>query len=158
MTKALITSAGDSSTRWVSVHQPDLIPGRRGQLVKEDELNVVDHVVSHVQLSRALVPGVAMISVQGLRASLPPTQHYLRFSSLKTLPIQVRISGGSFSTSLAWSALPGSIISVPPGRSRMCHHVAILYRECLGTSHESQRPAGLSVWLSLRRGGGLQYR
>jgi len=112
---ALITSAGDSSTRWVSVHQPDLIPGRRGQQVKEDELNVVDHVVSHVQLSRALVPGVAMISVQGLRASLPPTQHYLRFSSLKTLPIQVRISGGSFSTSLAWSALPGSIISVPPG-------------------------------------------
>ena len=71
--------------------------------------------IAEIQLSRALLPRVAAVNVQGLRLSLPPTRHEVRFSPLKTLPVRVEISSGNFSAHLAWSTLPGSIISVPPG-------------------------------------------
>ena len=71
--------------------------------------------IEEIQLSRALLPRVAAVNVQGLRLSLPPTRHEVRFSPLKTLPVRVEISSGNFSAHLAWSTLPGSIISVPPG-------------------------------------------
>ncbi len=41
----------------------------------------------------------------------------VRFSPLMTLPTTVKITAPDFATKLAWSQLPGSIISVPAGHS-----------------------------------------
>ena len=41
----------------------------------------------------------------------------VRFSPLMTLPTTVKITAQDFETKLAWSALPGSIISVPAGQA-----------------------------------------
>ena len=41
----------------------------------------------------------------------------VRFSPLMTLPTTVKITAQDFETRLAWSALPGSIISVPAGQA-----------------------------------------
>ena len=41
----------------------------------------------------------------------------VRFSPLMTLPTTLKITAQDFETKLAWSALPGSIISVPAGQA-----------------------------------------
>eukprot|EP00434_Breviolum_minutum_P027014 symbB.v1.2.023886.t1/scaffold2222.1/size85392/2 len=113
---ALAAWADVRSTKWISIEQPAAPSGDDG-----NEQHLIEHLpgssIAEIQLSRALLPRVAAVNVQGLRLSLPPTRHEVRFSPLKTLPVRVEISSGNFSAHLAWSTLPGSIISVPPGHS-----------------------------------------
>ena len=59
---------------------------------------------------------VVTAKVQGLRSSLPTTFYKIRFSPLVTLPVLLRIRSGDFTKNIAWSTLPGSILSVPEGR------------------------------------------
>jgi len=39
----------------------------------------------------------------------------VRFSPVMTMPTAVKITGGGFTQTVAWSALPGATISVPTG-------------------------------------------
>ena len=39
----------------------------------------------------------------------------VRFSPVMTMPTAVKITGGGFTQTVAWSALPGATISVPAG-------------------------------------------
>eukprot|EP00434_Breviolum_minutum_P000059 symbB.v1.2.000050.t1/scaffold2.1/size812218/4 len=109
----LIALADAPNTRWISVEQPGERSGRERfqQAVEEDSAAVI----AEISLARQRIPRVATVETQGLRPSLPPTKHLIRFSPLKTLPATLRLSSGGFQKTLAWSTLPQSVISLPPG-------------------------------------------
>ena len=110
-----------SATRSLSFAQPDPTEPTQASSARPDhgwrvaiEENHSAAVVE-VQLAHRSIPRVAKIGVQGLRPSLPETDYQVRFSPAMTLPTVLELSGENFQRTVAWSTIPGSVISVPEG-------------------------------------------
>lgn len=106
----LVALADAPSTRWITFTQPSAAAGA-AEAVEDDK----GAVIAEIRLARQRIPRVATVRSQGLRPSLPATEQFIRFSPLKTLPARLSLSGLGFQRVLAWSTLPRSTISLPPG-------------------------------------------
>ncbi|CAE7338628.1 unnamed protein product [Symbiodinium sp. CCMP2592] len=117
-----ITAFADAPrTRWISVTQPKTVEGcpSAEPAVKENIEEDNGALVADLQLSRALIPRTTSIRVQGLRPNIAATEYLVHFAPFKTLPRLLRLSGANFSTTVAFSALPGSVISIPEGTASL---------------------------------------
>ncbi|CAK9082465.1 unnamed protein product, partial [Durusdinium trenchii] len=113
---AVLGTAKVSATRFISFQQPESAASNASATSNTTEkLNDEGVGLEEIQLSQALVPRIATVRVQGVRPSLDPTEFAIRFSPLRTLPFLVTLTADSFSAKVAWSTLPGSILSLPEG-------------------------------------------
>eukprot|EP00435_Cladocopium_sp_Y103_P059771 s593_g21.t1 len=113
---ALQAMSQASNTRSIAFQQPAVAVGVSGDTTNHTVTEKFSAAIVEIQLSQRMVPRVAGVGVQGLRSSLPMTVYKIRFSPLVTLPVLLRItSTGGFTKSIAWSTLPGSVLSVPEG-------------------------------------------
>ncbi|CAE7692614.1 unnamed protein product, partial [Symbiodinium sp. CCMP2456] len=118
---ALMASVQPSMTRSMSFGQPQPTSGPASPRMQIPIQENHSAVVVEIQLAQRQVPRVASVHVKGLRPSLPETKYQVRFSPFQTLPTALRLSSESstngtrksFQRTLAWSSLPGSVISVP---------------------------------------------
>ena len=118
---AMAASVQPSATRSLSFVQPDPTepsqtrsdrPDQRRHIAIEEKHG---SAVEEIQLAHRRIPRVAKIGVQGLRPSLPETEYQVRFSPGATLPTVLELSGENFRRTVAWSTIPGSVISVLEG-------------------------------------------
>ena len=124
-----------SATRSLSFAHPDPTEPTQASSARPDhgwrvaiEENHSAAVVE-VQLAHRRIPRVAKIGVQGLRPSLPETDYQVRFSPATTLPTVMELSAENFRRTVAWSTIPGSVLSVPQGG---------VHREVPGATDPSQ--------------------
>ncbi|CAJ1460667.1 unnamed protein product [Effrenium voratum] len=103
------------STRRISFTQPMKPSEATGTVTSYSIVQSFSAPTEEIQLSHRMVPRVATITVEGLRSSLPTTRYEIRFSPLVTLPVLLQLTAPNFAKKVAWSTLPGSILSVPAG-------------------------------------------
>ncbi|CAE7208455.1 unnamed protein product [Symbiodinium sp. CCMP2592] len=96
-------------------------PKQQCLLVEENHSTAVEEV----NLAGSQVPRVAIVSVQGLRPSLPPTNYTVRFTPATTLPAVLWLSTEGFQRTIAWSTLHGSVFSVPEGVQNLTVEVGV---------------------------------
>ena len=122
---AIAASSPASATRHINFTQPvasaDISPSFKIHQVNDSTSTALEEA----QLSNHLVPRVARIGVKGLRPSLPAVDYQVQFSPLMTLPVLVSIAAGDFATHVAWSTLPGSVLSLPQGTSDLDVQVSL---------------------------------
>ena len=68
---------------------------------------------SSVTFSPVVLPDFQDVARAVDSAKFPLSQ--VRFSPVMTMPTAVKITGGGFTRTVAWSALPGATIGVPAG-------------------------------------------
>ncbi|CAE7403941.1 unnamed protein product [Symbiodinium sp. CCMP2592] len=122
---AILAAADVPWTRWISLQQPETEEGSETpyeQELKEDKSFGIEQIL----LSKALIPRVSSVKVQGLRSSLSPAEYLVRFAPMQTLPSAVTIRSGNYTASVPWSMLPGSIVSVPAGADMLKLEIFLL--------------------------------
>ena len=120
---AVVAFSEAATTRWISFEQPATSVAGTLDTLRVPIEDKWSSAVAEIKLTQSLHPRTASVQVKGLRSSLPETEYHLRFSPLMTIPMLVHINADNFKVSVAWSTLPGSTISIPPGaesKQRLC--------------------------------------
>ncbi|CAE7882774.1 unnamed protein product, partial [Symbiodinium necroappetens] len=116
---AMVAWVRPSATRLMSFGQPEPTSGsadpRKLLPIQENQSSAVEEI----QLVGRQVPRVATVWVRGLRPSRPETEYQVRFSPAETIPTVLRLRAGSFTRAVAWSALFGSVTSIPAGEEAL---------------------------------------
>lgn len=144
----MVTLADTATTRWISVLQPN---GSSSEATIGEEKGAS---ITEVVLSNALVPRIAVVHVKGLRTSLAEKQYMVRFSPMQNLPVAFILSSGDFRTFVPWSALSGTVVSVPPLTKDV--EVTVILTEfhlSLPVRHDvhDQHPSGIAEWTAFQK-------
>ncbi|CAE7378716.1 unnamed protein product [Symbiodinium necroappetens] len=122
----MLAMADVTSTRWISLQQPSTARGTASAHEQGLEIRGKSFGSEELQLSQALIPRISRVQAKGLRPSLQAKEYFVRFSPMQTLPSHVTVSKENFTARVAWSTLPGSIMSLPEGVDSFDIHVNLL--------------------------------
>ncbi|CAE7214799.1 unnamed protein product [Symbiodinium sp. CCMP2456] len=145
---SMLAYADTAATRWISVLQPNGSPSK-APIGEEKGASITEVVLTNMP-----IPRIATVQVKGLRTSLAEKQYMVRFAPMQTLPVALVLSSGNFSTTLPWSALSGTVVSVP--RVTQDVEVKVILTEfhlSLPVRHDlhNQHPSSVQEWTAFER-------